>query len=107
MPGIRVYGNHLAAIETLAYVRANKDSLVKRTGLLGSFEGFVLADVSSSWIPTGQPDDIRYMMKQTFHDRLFDDAVNWDLIDIEFMRQQKQLVGTPFQGRGHLFFKTP
>ena len=97
--------------ETMAYVRANKDSLVKAGPVYSdAFEGlWFLADVDSDLIPhKDNPEDIRYMMKQDhFTIVWFDDAVNWDLIDIDFMRQQKQLVRElHFKDGAIYFFKT-
>jgi hypothetical protein len=82
--------------ETLAYVRANKDSLVKAGPIYSdAFEGlWFLANVTSDLIPhRDNPEDIRYMMKQDhFTVVWFDDAVNWDLINMDEMRAHKELV---------------
>lgn len=94
--------------ETMAYVRANKDSLV-RSGPVYSdaFEGlWFLADVTSDLIPhRDNPEDIRYMMKQDhFTVVWFDDAVNWDLINMDEMRQHKQLVKELHFKDGAIYF---
>ena len=76
-----------------------------------AFEGlWFLADVQSDLIPhKDNPEDIRYMMKQDhFTIVWFDDAVNFDLIDVDFMRTKKELVEERhFKDGSVYFFKTP
>ena len=97
--------------ETIAYVRAHRDSLQK-AGLIYSdaFEGlWFLADTKADLIPhKDNPDDIRYMMKQDHFTIIwFDDAVNNDLIDVEYMRTRKELVSElHFKDGAIYFFRT-
>jgi len=96
----------------MAYVRAHKDSLEKAGPIYSDAnEGlWFLGDVSSDLIPhKDNPEDIRYMMKQDrFTIIWFDDAINWDLIDIDYMRAQKQLVRElHFKDGAIYFFQTP
>jgi hypothetical protein len=97
---------------TLAYIRANKDSLQKAGPIYSdAFEAlWFLADVPCDLLPhKDNPEDIRFMMKQArFTIVWFDDAVNWDLIDIDFMRTQKQLVRElHFKDGAIYFFRNP
>jgi hypothetical protein len=98
--------------ETMAYVRQHKDSLLKAGPVYSdAFEGlWFLADVQADLIPhKDNPEDIRYMMKQDhFTIVWFDDAVNFDLIDVDFMRTRKELVEERhFKDGSVYFFKTP
>jgi hypothetical protein len=97
--------------ETMAYVRAHRDSLEKAGPLYSdAFEGlWFLAGVESDLLPhKDNPEDIRYMMKQDHFTVIwFDDAINYDLIDVEFMRNQKELVEElHFKDGAIYFFKT-
>jgi hypothetical protein len=85
--------------ETIAFVRDHRDSLrnIPRLGTLYSdaFEGlWFLAGVRSDLLPhKDDAEDIRYMLKEArFTVIWFDDAVNDDLIDIDFLKSRKQLV---------------
>ena len=85
--------------ETMAFVREHSDSLrnLPRLGTLYSdaFEGlWFLAGVKSDLLPhKDDADDIRYMLKEPrFTIIWFDDAVNTDLIGIDFLKTQKILV---------------
>ena len=94
--------------ETMAYVRAHKDSLEKAGPIYSdAFEGlWFLADAHSELIPhKDNPEDIRYMMKQDhFTIVWFDDAVNFDLIDVDFMRTKKELVNELHFKDGAIYF---
>jgi hypothetical protein len=97
--------------ETMAYVRAHKDSLQQAGPVYSdAFEGlWFLADITSDLIAhRDNPEDIKYMMKQDhFTIVWFDDAVNFDLIDIEYMKTQKQLVQQlHFKDGAIYFFRT-
>jgi hypothetical protein len=85
--------------ETIAFVRAHRDSLrnIPRLGTLYSdaFEGlWFLAGVKSDLLPhKDNPEDIRYMLKEErFTVIWFDDAVNNDLIGIDFLKSRKPLI---------------
>ena len=85
--------------ETMAFVREHADSLrnIPRLGTLYSdaFEGlWFLAGVKSDLLPhKDNEDDIRYMLKEArFTIIWFDDAVNTDLIGIDFLKSRKRLV---------------
>jgi hypothetical protein len=82
--------------ETLAYVKSHKDSLEKAGPVYSdAFEGlWFLADMRSELLPhKDNPEDIRWMMHNAhFTVVWFDDAINWDLIDVDLMRTRKVLV---------------
>jgi hypothetical protein len=82
--------------ETMAFARSHKDSLEKAGPIYSdAFEGlWFLANVDADLLPhKDNSEDIRYMMKQDhFTVVWFDDAVNFDLIDVEFIQTRKQLV---------------
>jgi hypothetical protein len=82
--------------ETLAYVRSHKDSLEKAGPIYSdAFEGlWFLADLRSDLLPhKDNPEDIRWMMRHPHFTVIwFDDAINWDLIDLDLMRTRKVLV---------------
>ena len=93
---------------TMAYVRVNKDSLVKAGPIYSdAFEGlWFLADVRSDPIAhKDNPEDIRYMMHDDHFTIIwFDDAVNDDLIDINYMKSRKQLVRELHFNDGAIYF---
>jgi hypothetical protein len=98
--------------ETMAYVRAHKDSLERAGDIYSDAnEGlWFLAGTHSELIPhRDNPEDINYMMKQDHFTVIwFDDAVNEDLIDVDYMSKRKQLTGDLHFGDGAIyFFKTP
>jgi hypothetical protein len=82
--------------ETVAFVRSHKDSLEKAGPIYSdAFEGlWFLADMRSDLLPhKDNPEDIRWMMRhEHFTVVWFDDAINWDLIDIDLIRTRKELV---------------
>jgi hypothetical protein len=95
----------------MAYIRAHKDSLEKAGHIYSdAFEGlWFLADVQSDLIPhKDNPADIEYMMREDhFTVVWFDDAVNYDLIDIPYFRRRKELVGElHFKDGAIYFFRT-
>lgn len=94
--------------ETMAYVRNHKDSLEKAGPIYSdAFEGlWFLADVHADLIAhKDNPEDIRYQMKQDhFTIVWFDDAINDDLIDVEFMRSKKPLVRELHFKDGAIYF---
>ena len=97
--------------ETMAFVREHRDSLqnIPRLGTLYSdaFEGlWFLAGVRSDLLPhKDDPEDIRYMLKEgKFTVILFDDAVNTDLIDIDFLKSRKQLIRELHFKDGAIYF---
>ena len=92
----------------MAFVRAHKDSL-EQAGTIYSdaFEGlWFLAGVQSELLPhKDNPEDIGYMMKQDHFTVIwFDDAVNEDLIDVDYMSKRKQLTGDLHFGDGAIYF---
>ena len=97
--------------ETIAYVRDHQDSLrnIPRLGTLYSdaFEGlWFLTGVRSDLLPhKDNVEDIRYMLReQRFTVIWFDDAVNSDLIDIDFLKSRKQLVREMHFKDGAIYF---
>jgi len=97
--------------ETMAFVRAHRDSLeyIPRMGTLYSdaFEGlWFLAGVRSDLLPhKDNADDIRYMMKaDRFTVIWFDDAVNTDLISIDFIKTKKPLVRETHFSDGAIYY---
>jgi hypothetical protein len=97
--------------ETIAYVRDHRDSLrnIPKLGTLYSdaFEGlWFLAGVRADLLPhKDDPEDIRYMLKEPrFTIIWFDDAVNDDLIGIDFLKSQKQLVRELHFSDGAIYF---
>jgi hypothetical protein len=94
--------------ETMAYVRTHKDSL-ERAGVIYSdaFEGlWFLAGIHAELIPhKDNPEDIDYMMKEDHFTVIwFDDAVNEDLIDVDYMSKRKRLIGHLHFGDGAIYF---
>jgi hypothetical protein len=97
--------------ETMAFVRAHKDSLsnIPKLGTLYSdaFEGlWFLAGAKSDLLPhKDNPEDIRYMLKEArFTVIWFDDAVNDDLISIDFLRSHKPLAREMHFSDGAIYF---
>jgi hypothetical protein len=95
--------------ETMAYVRAHRDSL-QRAGTIYSdaFEGlwFLGGGLRAELIPhKDNPEDIRYMMKNDHFTVIwFDDAVNKDLIDIDYIRSRRRLVSELHFEDGAIYF---
>ncbi|GGA85695.1 hypothetical protein [Puia dinghuensis] len=97
--------------ETMTFVRTHKDSLEKAGHIYSdAFEGlWFLADVRSDLIPhKDNAADIKWMMhEEHFTVVWFDDAVNDDLINIDYIRSQKQLVNElRFRDGAVYFFHT-
>ncbi len=97
--------------ETMAYVRTHLDSLQKAgTAYSDAFEGlWFLSGLQAELIPhKDNPEDIQYMMKNDHFTVIwFDDAVNKDLIDIDYLRSHRQLVQElHFQDGAIYFFRT-
>jgi hypothetical protein len=96
---------------TMAYVREHRDSL-QNSGTVYSdaFEGlWFLGGVRAELIAhKDNPEDIRYMMKEDHYTVVwFDDAINDDLIDVDYMRARKQLVRElHFKDGAIYFFRT-
>jgi hypothetical protein len=94
--------------ETMAYVREHQDSLLNAGPIYSdAFEGlWFLADTKAELIPhKDNPEDIRYMMREDhFTVVWFDDAVNYDLIDIDYIRKRKQLVRELHFKDGAIYF---
>lgn len=98
--------------ETMAYVRAHRDSLEKAGPMYSDAnEGlWFLADVKSDLIAhKDNPADIKYMLREDhFTVVWFDDAINYDLVDIDYLRNHKQLVKElHFKDGAIYFFRTP
>src|SRR3984957_6225199 len=98
--------------ETMAFVRAHRDSL-QQAGTVYSdaneglwFLGGVRAELIAH---RDNPEDIRYMMKEDHFTVIwFNDAINYDLIDIDYMRNRKLLVNElHFKDGSIYFFRTP
>lgn len=98
--------------ETMAYVREHRDSLQNAgTVYSDAFEGlwFLGGGLRSELIAhKDNPEDIKYMMKEDHFTVIwFDDAINDDLIDIDYMRARKQLVEElHFKDGAIYFFRT-
>jgi hypothetical protein len=98
--------------ETMAYVRAHRDSLQQAgTVYSDAFEGlwFLGGGLRAELIAhKDNAEDIRYMMKEDHFTVIwFDDAVNDDLIDIDYMKARRQLVRElHFQDGAIYFFRT-
>ncbi|HVS96696.1 MAG TPA: hypothetical protein VHE54_09415 [Puia sp.] len=97
--------------ETMAFVREHRDSLenIPRMGTLYSdaFEGlWFLAGVRSDLLPhKDNTEDIRYMLKaDRFTVVWFDDAVNTDLISIDFIKARKPLVRETHFSDGAIYY---
>ena len=95
---------------TMEYVRQNKDSLLTAGPVYSNaFEGlWFLGGISSELIPHKEfPEDIRYMMiEKQFTVIWFDDSENEDLIDINYIKQHKQLVREQHFTDGAIYFFT-
>lgn len=94
--------------ETMAYVRAHRDSL-QQSGTVYSdaFEGlWFLSGLQAELIPhKDNAEDIRYMMKDDhFTVVWFDDAINKDLIDVDYIRIRKQLIRELHFQDGAIYF---
>jgi hypothetical protein len=98
--------------ETMAYIRDHRDSLQQA--------GTVYSDANEGlWFLGGlraeliahkdNAEDIRYMMKEDHFTVIwFNDAINDDLIDIDYMRNRKSLVRElHFKDGSIYFFQTP
>src|SRR6201996_8129306 len=97
---------------TMAYVREHRDSLQNAgTVYSDAFEGlwFLGGGLRAELIAhKDNPEDIRYMMREDHFTVIwFDDAINDDLIDIDYMRAHKQLVSEiHFKDGAIYFFRT-
>lgn len=97
--------------ETMAYVRAHRDSL-QQTATMGTIysdanEGlWFLSGLRAELIPhKDNPEDINYMMKEDHFTVIwFDDAINGDLIDIDYMKTRKRLTGELHFKDGSIYF---
>lgn len=95
--------------ETMAYVRAHRDSLQNAgTVYSDAFEGlwFLGGGLRAELIPhKDNAEDIRYMMKDDRFTLIwFDDAINKDLIDVDYVRNRKQLVRELHFQDGAIYF---
>ncbi|HLZ87095.1 MAG TPA: hypothetical protein VKQ52_07645, partial [Puia sp.] len=104
--------NNWRQSETMAWLREHRDSLEKAGPIYSdAFEGlWFLADLRSDLIAhKDNPEDIKYMLRENhFSVVWFDDAVNDDLISIDYMRSRKQLVRElHFKDGAVYFFRTP
>jgi hypothetical protein len=97
---------------TMAYIKAHKAELEQEgTIYSSSTDGlWFLAQVPAELMPHMETqEDIDYMMR---HDHFtviwFDDSVNTDLIDVNFIKKYKQLVGELHFADGAIYyFRTP
>ncbi len=97
---------------TMAYIKAHKAELEQKgTIYSSSTDGlWFLAQVPAELMPHMETqEDIDYMMR---HDHFtviwFDDSVNTDLIDVDFIKKYKQLVGEfHFPDGAIYYFQTP
>jgi hypothetical protein len=93
---------------TMDYVR-NNSAVLQANGTIYSnaFEGlWFLAGIRSELIPHKEiPEDIRYMMiEKKFTVIWFDDSENDDLIDIDYIKKNKQLVSEQHFNDGAIYF---
>jgi hypothetical protein len=93
---------------TMAYVKTHKAEL-ERAGTIYSSatDGlWFLAQVPAELMPhTETQEDINYMMREDHFTVIwFDDSVNTDLIDVNFIRKYKQLVGELHFSDGAIYF---
>jgi hypothetical protein len=97
---------------TMAYIKAHKGELETKGTIYSSAPDglWFLAGVAAELMPHAETqEDIDYMMR---HDHFtviwFDDSVNTDLIDVNFIKKHKQLVGElHFDDGAIYFFRTP
>ena len=93
---------------TMAYVRDHRDSLQNAgTVYSDAFEGlWFLGGVRAELIAhKDNPEDIRFMMKEDHFTVIwFDDAINYDLIDVNYMRTRKQFVRELHFKDGAIYF---
>lgn len=97
---------------TMAYVRAHKAGLEKQGAIYSSSTDglWFLANVPAELMPHLETqEDIDYMMR---HDHFiviwFDDSVNTDLIDVNYIKKYKQLTGElHFEDGAIYYFQTP
>ncbi|HEV2355498.1 MAG TPA: hypothetical protein VGR89_14715 [Puia sp.] len=97
---------------TMAYVKAHKAELEGKGPIYSSATDglWFLAGVPAELMPHADTqEDISYMMKQDHFTVIwFDDSVNKDLIDVNFIKKRKQLVGElHFDDGAIYFFRTP
>ncbi len=93
----------------MAYVHEHRDSLQNAgTVYSDAFEGlwFLGGGLRAELIAhKDNPEDIRYMMKEDHFTVIwFDDSINDDLIDIDYMRARKQLVRELHFKDGAIYF---
>lgn len=97
---------------TMAYIKAHKTELEREGTIYSSATDglWFLAGVPAELMPHIETqEDIDYMMKQDhFIVIWFDDSVNTDLIDVNYIRKHKQLVKELHFSDGAIyFFRTP
>jgi hypothetical protein len=97
---------------TMGYVKAHRAELeAKGVIYSSSTDGlWFLANVPAELIPHLETqEDIDYMMRQDHFTVIwFDDSVNTDLIDVNYIRKHKQLVGElHFDDGAIYYFRTP
>jgi hypothetical protein len=94
--------------ETMGYVKAHKAQLERAGPIYSSATDglWFLAQVPAELMPHMETqEDIDYLMRQDhFIVIWFDDSVNTDLIDVNFIRKYKQLVNEIHFGDGAIYF---
>jgi hypothetical protein len=101
-----------ASPATIAWARAHKTELESKGPLYSSATDglWFLADMIAELMPHIQnQEDIGYMMRNDHFTVIwFDDSVNTDLIDVNFIKKYKQLVGEQHFADGAIYyFRTP
>ncbi len=96
--------------ETMHYIRAHKDIFNSGTSLYSNaFEGiWFLAGIQSDMLPHKDlPWDVREFLKEDhFYVVWFNDAVNTDLVTIEFISGQKKLISEQRFSDGVIYYFT-
>lgn len=97
---------------TIAWARAHKTELESKGPLYSSATDglWFLANIVAELMPHIQnQEDIGYMMRNDHFTVIwFDDSVNTDLIDVNFIKKYKQLVGEQhFEDGAIYYFRTP
>jgi hypothetical protein len=94
--------------ETMAYVKTHKDSLERAGKIYSSATDglWFLARVPADLMPHVETtEDIEYMMREDHFTVIwFDDSVNTDLIDVNYIRKRKLLIREIHFGDGAIYF---
>jgi len=96
--------------ETIQFIRAHKDTFNSGTALFSNaYEGiWFLAGIQSDMLPHKDlPWDVKEFLKEDhFYVIWFNDAINTDLVTVEFITQQKKLVSEQRFSDGVIYYFT-